>query len=94
MAQRVAIANQADSGQITVDQANAEIALAKEQAIQAATDRSNQNAEANAQELTARANLLNATRPPPATIYSFPPVPRAVTTNCNSYGNQTDCVSH
>ncbi len=95
-ADRLEIADQADSGQITLDQANAEIAQLNAQVTQAAEDRNNQNAEAAAQRLAAFSNFLAAERapPPPPIQQYFVPAQPTITTNCTGFGNSVNCVSH
>jgi hypothetical protein len=95
-ADRLEIADQADSGQITLDQANVEIAQLNAQVTQAAEDRNNQNAEAAAQRLSALSNFLSAERalqPPPVQPY-YVPVQPTITTNCTGFGSSINCVSH
>lgn len=95
-ADRLEIADQADSGQITLDQANAEIAQLNVQANQAVEDRNSQNTEAAEQRLSAVSNFLTAERalqPPPVQPY-YVPVQPTITTNCTGFGNSVNCVSH
>lgn len=94
-ADRIEIADEADRGQITLDQANSEIAQLDTQIAQAVEDRDNQNTEAAAQRLSALSNFLAAERtlqPPPAQPY-YSPMQPIVTTNCTDSGNMVNCVS-
>lgn len=91
---RVEIADQADKGQITLDQANTKIAQFNEQIIQINLYRNQQNAEAAAENLSALSNFLASERAlqPPIQPY-YAPLQQTVITSCTNIGNQTNCTS-
>lgn len=100
-AERVKIADQADKGQISLDQANIEIAKVDEEATQMALERNNKNSEAAAQRASAAANMwsvLHASQPQPyylpaPSLPNYAPAQPITTTNCTRFGNQVNCVS-
>lgn len=95
-AQRVLVGGEVDSGQMSADAAAAQLLGLKAQLIQNEQANAAQEQAARAQSLAATAAIMQATTPPPP-VYAAPvfqPVPAPVITNCQSFGNQTSCLSH